>query len=318
MTELSVLLMAFNSEDYIEDALKSILKQKCSYNFEIIVGDDCSTDKTFEILNNYAIKYPNLFNIKTNTSQLGILKNFKATLDRCNGNFVFNFDADDVIKSDVAFQKIIDILKHNPNLGFIDSGYDKLLNDGKTIVEFDNKENILVSNEEYKERLLLGKVIPIGVCFNRESLYKYVDFDYYIKENITIEDYPILVDMVMHCDFDRINESLHIYRIHPSSYSHKNCFERIYFLRNQMQKLFLYFSSKYNFSEKLKEIYLKNHYKSVLADAGNYEKKTEGKAAFKAIKNKKILDIIHYLASQYPWIRNVIRLRKKLYLKLLK
>ena len=63
-----------------------------SFSFEIVVGDDCSTDKTFDIINYYANKHPKIFNVKQNSSQLGILGNFKATLDRCEGDFIFNFD----------------------------------------------------------------------------------------------------------------------------------------------------------------------------------------------------------------------------------
>jgi len=318
MIELSVLLISYNNEKYIEDTLKSLLKQKCSFNFEIVVGDDCSTDKTFEIINYYANKHPTIFNAKQNSSQLGILGNFKATLDRCAGNFIFNFDGDDVVKSADAFEKIVTVLKENPKLGFVDSGYDRFLTDENITIEFSNKKSINASKEQYKEFITLGKVIPVGICFNRELLYKYVDFDYYIKQNITIEDYPILVDMVMHCDFIRINEPLHIYRVHSSSYSHKKSFDRIYLLNNQMLKLFNHFKAKYNFSEKLTKIYLERHYKSVLFNAGKYENKEVGAKSFKAINNKTMLDFIHYLASQYPLIRNIIRFKKKIYFKFLK
>jgi len=318
MVELSVLVMTFNSELYIEEALESILRQKCSFNFEVVIGDDNSNDKTFKIIKTYAEKYPNLFNIKTNKVQLGILKNFKNTLDRCKGQYVFNLDGDDIIKSDYTFQKMVEVLNKNPNLGFVDSGYDSILPDNMPVVKFDNRENIFASKNEYKRRLFLGKVIPIGLCFRRESIYQYVDFNHYLRRQITIEDYPILVDMAMHCDFETIKESLHIYRIHYSSYSHKNTFERVSFLRNQMLELFLFFSEKYHFSEELKQTYLNNHYKSLLRDAGVYEKKNEGKTAFKAIKEKETIDIIHYLASQFPIVRKIIRLRKKIYLKFLK
>lgn len=318
MIELSVLLIAYNNEQHIEDTLKSLLKQKCSFSYEIVVGDDCSTDKTFDIINYYANKHPKLFNVKQNSSQLGILGNFKATLDRCKGDFIFNFDGDDVVKSADAFEKIVTVLKNNPKLGFVDSGYDRFLTDENITTEFSNKESIFASKELYKESIILGKVIPVGICFRKESLYKYVDFDYYINQNITIEDYPMLVDMVMHCDFEKIHESLHMYRVHSTSYSHNKSFERIYFLNNQMLKLFNHFKIKYNFSEKLTETYLEAHYKSVLFNSGKYEQKEAGNKSFKAIKNKNLLDVIHYLASQHPFVRNIIRIKKKLYLKFLK
>ena len=67
---------------------------------------------------------------------------------------------------------------------------------------------------------------------NKKHLYEFVDFDTYLNMNITIDDYPILVDLVMNTSFTTINESLHIYRVHNQSYSHTKSFENHYFLND--------------------------------------------------------------------------------------
>ncbi|GAA4281484.1 glycosyltransferase family 2 protein [Gaetbulibacter aestuarii] len=311
--ELSVLLITYNNELHIRETLDSLVQQSCDFNFEIAVGDDKSTDKTFEIIRAYATEYPGLFNIQQNRSQLGILGNLKTTLDRCNGRLIFNFDGDDIVKSKEALQKFVDTFKQKPEIGFVDSGYDRLLNEENKIIPFSNRSSIFASKETYKNLIKLGQVIPVGMCFKKDLIYQYVDFDYYMGQNITIEDYPILVDMVMHCDFERIEESLHIYRVHSSSYSHKKSFERIYFLNNQMLKLFNHFHKKYHFSKSLVETYVETHHKSVLFNAGKYENKNAGRESFNSIKNKSIRDYIHYWASQYPIVGRLIRLKKAFY-----
>ena len=53
---LSVHLITYNNEQYIEDTLQSILKQIVDFGYEIVVGDDCSTDRTLEIINNHKSK----------------------------------------------------------------------------------------------------------------------------------------------------------------------------------------------------------------------------------------------------------------------
>lgn len=50
MVKLSVALITYNNDKYIEETLKSLLNQKCSFEFEIVANDDKSTDKTFQIL----------------------------------------------------------------------------------------------------------------------------------------------------------------------------------------------------------------------------------------------------------------------------
>lgn len=310
MIELSVALITYNSEHYIKETLDSLIKQKCAFQFEIVVGDDCSTDKTFEIVQSYKEKYPELFNIQKNAVQLGILGNFKSTIERCVGTYVFNFDGDDVVKSEYAFEKLLAVFHKNPHLGFVDSGYDKYFEAQKTTKAYVNKNTIRATKNQYKDLLFLGRIIPIGTCFNRALLNKYVDFDTYINKKITIEDYPTLVDMAANCDFERIDESLFIYRIHENSYSYNNGFERYSFQRMQMLNLFNHFKVKYNFNENLCNTYEQRHYKTLLHLAGAYQKKALGKEMFSKLASKNAYDCIHYLASQYKIIRFLARIRK--------
>lgn len=306
MTLLSVHLITYNNEQHIEDTLKSILKQIVDFNYEIVVGDDCSTDNTLKIINKYAALHPNLFKVHKNAKQQGILKNFKTTLDRCHGTFIFDIAGDDMLKSDYALQKMVNVLNNDTSLGFVDSGFDSYYDNTKKTIFFKNKSILNSSKESYKEALLLGKIAPIGHCYRREYLIKYVDFNSYLEMNITIEDYPILVDMVMNTDFERINEALVIYRIHGKSFSHEKVFEKQYFLANQMKSLFEYFSEKYNFDKNIIESYNKTHFNKLLFFAGYFQNKTLGKEIFSKIKSKSLKDYIHYWASQNKVFRKLI------------
>jgi len=311
MILLSVHLITYNNEQHIEDTLQSILKQNVDFDYEIVVGDDCSTDATLEIINTYAEKHPNLFKVQKNETQLGILKNFKTTLDRCNGTYVFDIAGDDMLKTNDALQKMIDVFINNNDLGFVDSGFDSFYEDTKITIPFKNESIICSSKKVYKEALLLGKIAPIAHCYRKDLLYKYVDFDTYKNMNITIEDYPILVDLVMNTDFERINESLHIYRVHEESHSHQKNLNELVFQKQQMKGLFEFFTKKYNFPEILQNKFFINHYKVLLFYAGYFSNKKLGKETYKNIEPKSIKDRIHYYASQFPLIRKLISLRKK-------
>ena len=73
MTLLSVHLITFNNEKHIDETIKSILKQEVNFNYEIVVGDDNSTDNTFKIINEYAALNSEIFKIVKNNRRLGIL-----------------------------------------------------------------------------------------------------------------------------------------------------------------------------------------------------------------------------------------------------
>ena len=298
MIELSVHLITYNSSAYIKETLDSILKQDVNFKYEIVVGDDNSSDNTLSIINQYASRYPNIFHIKKNDVQLGILKNFKSTLDRCKGNYVFDIAGDDILKSKFALQKMVDVLRSDKRLGFVDSGFDSFFEDKNKTAYFSNKANITCTVDKYRESIFSGRVAPIGICFNRELLYKHVDFDTYSKMNITIEDYPILVDLTQNTAFARIEESLHIYRVHDSSFSHQKSFKDQYFLLNQMKRLFDFFSEKYNFETTLIENYNKAYLKRGLYFTAFYEEKSLGKEFFSKLEDKSWRDYVHFLISQ--------------------
>lgn len=312
MIVLSIHLITYNNEKHIDETLQSILRQKVDFKYEIVIGDDCSTDKTLDIIKTYANIHPNIFKILKNDTQLGILGNFKSTLDRCKGEFIFDIAGDDMLKGDSSLQKMVSVLQMNPNLGFVYSGFDRLEDYNNKITPFKDKAVFNISKEAFKEAVLFGNANPITLCYNKTHLYKYVDFNTYLKMGLTIEDHPIFVDLVMQTDFERIKESLHIYRSHDNSYSHKKDFNKLIFQKQQIKKLFGYFSTKYHFSVQLINKYNENYNKELLFLAGYFNKKDFGKEIFSKINSKSTRDYIHYYASQYHWVRNLITFRKKL------
>lgn len=77
MKRIVVCVVTYNQEDYIGRALDSVLKQKDWGLYRVVVSDDCSKDRTWEILNKYQEKYPELIEIHRNEPNLGMYQNFE-------------------------------------------------------------------------------------------------------------------------------------------------------------------------------------------------------------------------------------------------
>ena len=310
---LSVHLLTFNSEKHIKTTLDSILSQKTNFDFEIVIGDDNSKDTTNAILEQYANTHPKRINYKRNPEQLGILKNFKTTLDRCKGTYIFDIAGDDYLKHEYALQKMVDCIQKNDALGFIDSGYDILYDHSGTIKSYVNKAYIRSSKALYKAQLLQGKIYPVGVCYNRKHLLQHVDFNTYIEMGLTIEDYPILMDLVMHTEFDCVDESLHVYRVHVDSFSHKNKFDAQLKLKQQMLNLVRYFSKKYQLPPTEVSNYEMTYKNETLHLSGAYGEKALGKKMYLELKgHRNILSHVHYLSSQFYIFRKFISIFRTL------
>ena len=92
---VSVFMPTYNQEHLISEAIESVLAQDYD-DWELIIGDDCSTDKTFQIANQYQQKHPEKIFLFQNFKNLGITKNFNNILKKCTGKYVAFFAGDDI------------------------------------------------------------------------------------------------------------------------------------------------------------------------------------------------------------------------------
>mgnify|MGYP000079353157 CR=1 FL=1 len=113
---LSVAAITYNHEDYISEALDSMLMQKTDFPFEIIVHDDCSTDNTVNILKAYAKKYPNIIKLilqKENQYSQG-KKIVKIISEKVKGTYIAWCEGDDYWIDAGKLQTQIGLMKQNP------------------------------------------------------------------------------------------------------------------------------------------------------------------------------------------------------------
>ena len=110
---LSVCMVSYNQEQYVRDALNSILMQKTDFAYEVIISDDCSKDRTVEILNDYAVKYPNV-RVITGEKNLGYPNNQRRSLEAATGKYIALCDSDDYWTDPYKLQKQVDYLEAHP------------------------------------------------------------------------------------------------------------------------------------------------------------------------------------------------------------
>ena len=110
---VSVLCTTYNHARFIRETLEGLLGQVTSFPFEVLVGDDCSTDKTAAIIAEYAARHPNLIAI-LRTKNLGSIKNFSDLAARIRGEFVAFCEGDDYWTDPTKLQRQVDFLRDRP------------------------------------------------------------------------------------------------------------------------------------------------------------------------------------------------------------
>jgi glycosyltransferase involved in cell wall biosynthesis len=109
---VSVCMISFNHEKYIDQAISSVLSQKTSFDFEVIIGDDFSSDDTYKI----CIKYANIdsrINLLPSECNIGIMPNLIRCMEKCRGEFIAICEGDDYWTDNNKLEKQVSFLIKN-------------------------------------------------------------------------------------------------------------------------------------------------------------------------------------------------------------
>lgn len=119
---VSVHMITYNHEPYIRQAIEGVMMQKTDFEFELIIGEDCSTDKTREICFEYQKKYPDKIrvlwwheNLYRNPHPAG--GNARRVTAHCRGEFIAFCEGDDYWVDHLKLQKQVDVMRQNDSVG---------------------------------------------------------------------------------------------------------------------------------------------------------------------------------------------------------
>jgi glycosyltransferase involved in cell wall biosynthesis len=113
--KVSVLTTTYNQESFIAQTLDGALMQQTDFDFEIVVGEDCSTDGTRAIVQRYAEQHPDKIRALLRERNLGMHRNFLATYKACRGEWIAQCEGDDYWIAPDKLQRQIDFLTHHPD-----------------------------------------------------------------------------------------------------------------------------------------------------------------------------------------------------------
>ncbi|MCU7801140.1 MAG: glycosyltransferase [gamma proteobacterium symbiont of Lucinoma myriamae] len=181
---LSVVVVTYNHEKYIAQCLESLISQETKFHYEIIVGDDCSTDSTQEIISDYQKKYPNIIKpIFQETNTLNVdKKNFSDVISAALGKYIAFVDGDDFSFPD-KLKEQVDFMEKHDNVGICHHKMEMIYNDSfrwgrKKYTHYPHKENIISLCEYstnlnciyHSSKIFRSDLIPSkGLCFDTDK-----------------------------------------------------------------------------------------------------------------------------------------------------
>lgn len=193
---VSVIVTAYNMQDYIEECIQSIINQSYK-DLEIIIVEDCSTDNTLSIVQNIQ---DNRIRIIVNDKNMGAGVSRQIGIDNSNGDYIIFIDADDYILED-----------------FIESLYNSAVEENVDFVETKRIQVMLKNGEiSYNE-----KAVFLNKCLVKRDIYNIVKY----CPRRYVEDTPTRYHIECVCKKHIIiNNDGYVYRYNPNSLTRKSNF----------------------------------------------------------------------------------------------
>jgi glycosyltransferase involved in cell wall biosynthesis len=113
--KVSVLMLTFNQEKYVNEAIKGVMNQETEFTFQLVIGDDCSTDQTLQICKKWQGRYPSRIVILENERNKGLQQNFIRTYNACNCVYMAICEGDDYWIDKHKLQRQVKFLDLHPD-----------------------------------------------------------------------------------------------------------------------------------------------------------------------------------------------------------
>ena len=224
--KVSACIITYNQQDYIRECLDGAINQVLDYEYEIVIGDDCSTDDTFQICLEYANKYPEKIKLLSRDKNLGMAKNWISTISECNGKYIALCEGDDYWTNNSKLQKQVDFLEKNSECSFC---FHKALR-----VDANNEALTKVYPENLKKTILgvadffaIPTIPTASVVFRNE-----IKVPNLIHSHM---DLPVYAALLTKGKAGFIEEQMSFYRVHSEGISNK--YSEAWYLERRISEL---------------------------------------------------------------------------------
>ncbi|MBU1147843.1 MAG: glycosyltransferase [Candidatus Omnitrophica bacterium] len=211
--KLSVLMSAYNSERYLDESIRSILDQSFK-DFEFLIIDDGSTDRSFEILNSYQ-KIDNRIRVIKNKENVGLSKSLNIGIKEAQGEYIARQDADDISMPD-RLGKQIAFMQDNEEIAVSGAFYRMVDEKGRLLYRF----RMPVEDSEIKKWLKEVNCFCHGSVMFRKKNIK--EACLYPEQYECSQDYALWLTISRNYKLANIPEFLYTLRLHENARSVKD------------------------------------------------------------------------------------------------
>ena len=206
--KVSVCMITYGHEKFIEEAINGVLMQQCDFEVELIIANDCSPDKTDEIIHKVIDSHPKSSWIKyiKHDKNIGMMPNFIFAMQECKGKYIALCEGDDYWTDPLKLQKQVDVLEANSDYVLCFHKVDILKPIGEIVDDFITKVP-----ENYQT---IGTLARLGNYIHTPSVvFRNIikEFPFEFKQS-PIGDYFLYMMLAEHGKLKYLKDKMAVYR----------------------------------------------------------------------------------------------------------
>lgn len=237
---VSVIILTYEQERFVAQAIESVLAQKVNFDYEILIGEDCGKDNTRTICQEYDEKY-GFIHVLPRSQNLGVTANWCDCVQKASGKYLMMLDGDDYWTDTSKMQLQVDFMEQHPECVLCHTNADYLyMKSGR--LRHSHKRNVPEGNIQQKIMSGQEQMTSSSMCLRTSTVMQHIPFDLYISERFPCEDWPTMVILSGYGEIRYLPVVTTVYRIGQPSITHQCDYGKIHVYqalsRNMVRRLY--------------------------------------------------------------------------------
>jgi glycosyltransferase involved in cell wall biosynthesis len=203
-------MITYNHERFIAQAIESVLAQEVNFDYEIVIGEDCSTDGTRGVILDFQRRYPERIVPILRDRNVGAMRNFAETIAACRGQYVAFLEGDDYWTSVNKIQRQVDFLDVHPERALcchrVKFAYET------SPADVDVHPLLAAGPYTIEDLLRMNFVMTCSTVLRRDLIGPLPEWFFEIK----MGDWPLFAIVATHGKIELMDEIMATYRVHPA------------------------------------------------------------------------------------------------------
>ena len=239
---LSVVMTTYNHERYIAQAIESVLRQQTTFRIEIVVGEDCSTDRTRAIVEDYQRSYPEAIRIITSEENVGWRKNYRRSIAAAQGKYIALLDGDDYYTHRKKLQLQVELLEAHPEVGMCYTRSERISDTGLTTLYPEGE-----CTTSFEEMLRCNPAENSTTVARRELVEQYYsEIDPEAHPEWLTDDLPMWLWFAARSKYMAIDTPMAVHRVLSHSVSHSTDYRKRIAFVDSLADIAMWYDERYN------------------------------------------------------------------------